>query len=238
MLQNKVSVRRAIDMARRKLDIESLGSLESDFVEWVFEGELKIGSTLTFERQECYVTIENHQGCLPPGFLYLLGIEYHGRRLEPSQADFQLFGKKPAVGGVNAPLAMPVDGRVFLNSLYGFFSGHSLKFSIHGNVLRMPTVKEGRVGIAYKGVCVDEEGYPLVNDLHTDALSQYLVYMHTEREYLRGRVPAHVYDRMKQRWLELCAQARSEDETPSPQDMAVLAAVWNNMLPLPSLNNF
>ena len=238
MRYQKVSVMRAVDMARRKLELEQTGRLLSDFIEWAWEAELKIGSSLTFERKECNVSIVNGVGCLPWDVLYLLGIGHKDAWAEPSQADFQHFKQDVLITG-GAPLVtnhqaiLPV-----VANLYSFASNTGLKFSISGNKIRMMHLENGEIAIAYMGLCLDEEGYPLVNDLHTDAISQYLVYMQTERDYLRARVPAHVYDRMKQRWHELCGQAAAADDMPNPVEMRVLAAIWNNVLPLPSLNNF
>lgn len=238
MRYQKVSVMRAVDMARRKLELEQTSSLLSDFIEWVWEGEMKIGSTLTYERKECNVTIQNGTGCLPWDVMYIMGIGHQGTYLEPSQADFQQFKQSVLVQGGNSLMNGHDSMRTALAQLYGFADGTGFKFSISGNRIRMMQMQDGVVALAYMGICTDEEGYPMVNDLHTDALSQYLVYMHTEREYLRGRVPAHVYDRMKDRWIELCGQAAAKDDMPNPLELRVLAAIWNNMLPLPSLNNF
>lgn len=238
MRYEKVSVMRAVDAARRKLELEQVSSVLSDFIEWVWEGEMKIGSTLTYERKECNISLVNGVGCLPWDVMYIMGLGHQGMNLEPSQADFQHFKQNVLLQGGNSMLNANSSVRNAVNSLYMFADNSSLKFSISGNKIRMMHLQSGEIALAYMGICTDDEGYPMVNDLHTDALSQYLVYMYTEREYLRGRAPAHVYDRMKERWIELCGQAATQDDMPNPLEMRMIAAIWNNVLPLPSLNNF
>lgn len=238
MIQNKVSVRRAIHMAARTLEIEQMGPIMSDFIEWVWEGELKIGSSVTFTRKECTIDIVNYKGCLPKDVMYILGIGKTGFQMERSTADFQMFSKNIVVNGGGYAMATQHSARQFIDSLYGFYANTPMKFSISNGFIHMSGLENGNIGISYKGVCMDEEGYPLVNELHTDALAAYLIYMHTQREYLRQRVPEHTYKNMQGRWFDLCVQARSEDEAPNPMDLRILNGLWNNMLALPDLNNF
>lgn len=238
MIQNKASIYQAIDMARRSLEIEQMGSIMSDFIEWAWDGEKKIGSSVTFTRKECFIDIENYTGCLPKDVLYILGIGKTGMKLEQSTADFQFFEKKLVSNGGGFALASAATATQFIDSLYGFYNNSPMKFSIHNGKIHMAGYETGQIAIAYKGVCLDEEGYPLVNELHVEALAAFLIYMYIQREYLRGRAPKYLHDDMKLRWLELCLQARSEDEMPNPIDLRILNNIWNNMLPLADLNNF
>jgi hypothetical protein len=238
MKYSKVSIMRAVDMARRKLEMQQMGNHLSDFIEWAWEGEFKIGSSLTFDRKECNVQIENGVGCLPSDVIYINGLAYGGYNIEASTADFQKFKSGVMVqGGMGIQSAISHPDAA-LNHFYGFSAGTPLKFSISNGKIRMMSISNGLVAISYMGICVDEQGYPLINELHVDAVSQYIVYMQTERDYLRQRTPAHVYDRMKRRWIELCAQASAEDDMPDSLELRILAGIWNNMLPMPSLNNF
>jgi hypothetical protein len=239
MIQNKASIYQAIDMARRLLEIEQMGSIMSDFIEWAWDGEKKIGSSVTFTRKECFVDIdENGVGCLEKDTLYILGIGKTGMKMEQSTADFQLFNKKLVNNNTGFAMASTASASQYLDALYGFYNNSPMKFSVHNGHIYMAGYKSGQVAIAYKGVCLDEEGYPLVNELHVEALAAFLIYMYIQREYLRGRAPKYLHDDMKLRWLELCVQARSEDEMPNPLDLRILNGIWNNMLPLADLNNF
>jgi hypothetical protein len=239
MIQNKVSIYQAIDMARRGLEIEQLGPIMSTFIEWVWDGEKKIGSSVTFTRKECLIDIdENGVGCLPKDVLYILAIGKTGMKMEQSTTDFQLFEKKLVNNNSGFAMTSSASASQYLDALYGFFINSPMKFSVHNGKIYMAGYKSGQISIAYKGVCLDDEGYPLVNELHIEALAAFLIYMHTQTEYLRARAPKYLHDDMKLRWLELCLQARSEDEMPNPLDLRILNGIWNNMLPLGELNNF
>lgn len=238
MIQKKVSVLQAIDAAVKKLGLRNFDEDRDAFIEWVWEGELKIGSTFTFERKECQIQLTNYCGQLPSDVLYILGFKYGNRRIEPSTADFQQFGNGLTTSGVGESMATPNNAYNYLDRIYGFYANQGPKISITNGKINVNTIENGYIDIAYKGLCLDENGFPLVNDLHTDALSAYLVYMHTHKRYLQQKAPEHMLRNTERRWKELCVQARSDDDMPNPLDMRILRGIWNNLLPLPDLNHF
>lgn len=237
MIQNKVSIRRAISAAAKKLELQQLDGVIDTFIEWAWDAEFFIGSSHTFTRKECLITMENGVGCMPLDVLYVLGVGSQSTQLEATQGDFQLF-QQNVMAQSKFGLLSTTSYYGLLEEYYNSFNTDATKYSIHNGKIYCSNKLLETIHIAYQGVCTDEEGLPLINESHTNAIAQYLVYQYTEREYLRERAPAHVYDRMKQRWNELCASTRAEDEMPAPMDLRILSAIWNNMLPLPSLNNF
>jgi hypothetical protein len=88
------------------------------------------------------------------------------------------------------------------------------------------------------GVELDEEGWPMVSDKHEDAVTHYLQFMMISRKYYNGKVPQHVFFNSEKRWKDLCAQARGDDEMPTPDELNYLANMWNQLLPLPNKNLF
>jgi hypothetical protein len=218
------------------LEIEQMGVVRNDFIKWSFDAELKIGSSLTFTRKECYVDIENNKGCLPKDVLWVWAFASEGQQLEPSQKEVRMFGNG-ITGQVDEYGRADVGYfQRTVNNYYASFGPQ--KFSVQNGKIHLENMVSGRVAVSYQGVCLDENGYPLVNELHVPAIEQFLVFMHSQREYLRQRMPEHIYRNMERRWKELCGQAYADDETPNPMELRALSGIWNNMLPLADLANF
>ena len=95
-----------------------------------------------------------------------------------------------------------------------------------------------KVGVAYWGVDLDEEGWPLINQLHEDAVTHYLMYMYKARDYYAGKLPQNVYKEMQARWFWLCGEARGDDEMPSETELRQLSNMWAQILPLRNKNFF
>jgi len=91
-------------------------------------------------------------------------------------------------------------------------------------------------GISYWGILVDDEGFPLVDDVHEDAVSHYLEYMYLKLRYNKGKIARAVFKDAEARWFWLCGQARADDEMPDLTEQRYIANLWNQLLPLPTKN--
>jgi hypothetical protein len=111
------------------------------------------------------------------------------------------------------------------------------KFSIDNGYINFNTDID-RVGIAYYGVYLDDDGFPLIKSSHEDAVAHYLQYMYLSRRYFQGKLPNHVYKEAQHRWYDLCGQARGDDELPNPDEYQYIVDIWTQLLPLPDKNLF
>jgi len=111
-------------------------------------------------------------------------------------------------------------------------------YSIDNGCINFNAFDGEMLGIAYMGVELDEEGWPMIYHAHEDAVTHYLQYMMISRRYYNGKVPQHVYGNSQQRWQYLCAQTRGDDEMPTPDELNYLANMWNQLMPLPNKNLF
>lgn len=112
------------------------------------------------------------------------------------------------------------------------------KFSIDNGFVHFSGIKEGKIGIAYYGIKLDDEGWPMIFSGHVDAVTQYLMWQYDLAGARTGKISLGWLDRTERRWYTLCAQARGDDEMPDPSEMIYLANQWNQLLPLPSHNHF
>lgn len=127
------------------------------------------------------------------------------------------------------------------SSYYGFNSGNSFNeqvFSIDNGCINFNALDGEFVGVAYMGIALDEEGWPMVYWMHEDAVTHYLKFMILSDRYYNGKIPKHVHKTAEDRWFDLCAQARGDDEMPDADELTYLANMWNQLVPLPNKNNF
>lgn len=118
------------------------------------------------------------------------------------------------------------------------YSVNSNKFSIENGYLYFNVMDNEKLGIAYWGIDLDENGWPLINVHHEDAVTHYLMYMYKARDFYNGKVSGQAYQALQSRWFWLCGQARGDDEMPDESELRQLSNMWNQVLPLPNKNFF
>jgi len=118
------------------------------------------------------------------------------------------------------------------------FTAFANKFSIENGYIYFNQMNNTKIGISYWGIDLDDEGWPLINALHEDAVTHYLMYMYKARDYYAGKLPQNVYKEMQARWFWLCGQARGDDEMPDESEIRQLSNMWAQLLPLPNKNFF
>lgn len=115
------------------------------------------------------------------------------------------------------------------------------KFSISNGYIHFNVSGEehiDKVGIAYWGIWLDDDGFPLIKASHDDAVSSYLMYMYKTADFVNGKTPMYVYNKLEETWFRLCAQARGDDELPDLKEMEYLSNQWNQLVPMVNKNVF
>lgn len=126
----------------------------------------------------------------------------------------------------------------FGNRMFYGSDNFSSKYCIENGKIYFNTIENGRVGISYMGIMIDENGWPMVSETHADAISAYLIYMWTKRRFIMGKISGQVYSAMKNEWEWKCGQTRGEDELPDAKELEYLANQHMQLLPLPNKNYF
>ena len=206
----RVSVKRVIANVIRNLDVTDATRNLYDFVEWAFEAERKIGSYKTFVKKEVTLNISNKQASLPSDFLSLIDLKKSG---DASNSTY--FSQS------SASFPSDVDKK---NTFY--FTEDTINVS---------TSDVSSIDIAYYAVDTDDEGFPTIADNHEDAVAAYIMYKYKSRDYYNGNLPRYIFIDLKQNWSQLCAQARGNDNMPTPIEMNKAAAIWNTLVPVRSL---
>tara|TARA_R100000458_G_C8272373_1_gene247200 strand:+ start:1166 stop:1822 length:657 start_codon:yes stop_codon:yes gene_type:complete len=206
----RVSVKRVVASVIRNLEITDASKNFHHFVEWAFEAERKIGSYKTFVKKTATINIVNKQASLPNDFLSLIDVKKSG-----NSSNSTYFSQSSA--------SFPED----IDKENTFYLTEDT-INISGNATALD--------IAYYAIDTDDEGYPTIADNHEDAVSAYLMWKYKSRDYYNGKLARGIYVDMERNWARLCAQARGNDNMPTPIEMKKAASIWNTLVPIKSLN--
>ena len=245
---HKVSINRIIGNVIGNLDIKNVNNSIDDFASWAIEAENKIGATDSYKHFECEITINNKKASLPPNFVYLEGLKLGDSFLNVSYREFRMFGNNISSNLANNTAANINTGVTanFRNDGLGFNFGTSDSsggtaniFSIVNGFIYVNSLSDGKkIGISYQGFDLDDDGWPMINRQHEDAVSHYLMYMYKARRFYEGKLPHIVFKELESRWLWLCGQARGDSEMPDTQEMIYLSNQHNSLLPAKPKQNF
>lgn len=207
----RVSVKRVVGNVIRNLDITDASRNFYHFVEWAFDAERKIGSYKTFVKKTATINVVNKQASMPNDFLSLIDVKKAGNAsnstyLSQSSATF------------------PSD------------TDKSNSFYLTEDTINLSNNDISSLDIAYYSIDTDDEGFPTIADGHEDAISAYLMFKYKARDYYNGKLARNIYIDLQSNWQRLCAQARGNDNMPTPIEMKKAASIWNTLIPIKSLN--
>lgn len=235
---HKVSLRRAINDAVQSFGMTTVSNIEHLLIEWSFEAMRKINSRFTWQRKECQLLVENHCTNVPGDFMGLLSLKFNNTFLESTLGDFRHFGTPPARNHSHGSILSAPVGQNWVSTSVSFWEGTGVKYELSDGKIWVESLASGYIDIAYLGLCLDEEGFPKINEGHVDAISHYLQYRLAQLEFNRKPSERGYAQRMgmaKERWQDLCGQAYGADEMPDRVEQRVIMGIWNNMLPMMNL---
>lgn len=104
-----------------------------------------------------------------------------------------------------------VESRKF-NTAFGYISGKFIKYTREGNRLHLAD-KFAKVKVLYKGVIVDEDGLPFLNEKELDAVAAYCAYASDFKQarLTRDQFTFQMSQVSEAKWKNLCTQARVPD---------------------------
>jgi len=203
--------------------------------EWIVEAIAKIGTEDSLIRKECLLDVKDYRAKLPDDLVRLLYVKHSGRYVPYTERHFVHFYKS-LDDSKASHLAEP-----YTVSPYNYQTSHYEAYSdvvyyVSNNYIHI-TLREGKIGIAYLALPLDERGLPTVYHLHADAVVAYIVYKLIARKFFKGDIPNVVYREAEHRWHWLCGQVRGQTALRSADELTTIAKrVWNNLKPLGGLN--
>ena len=109
---------------------------------------------------------------------------------------------------------------------------HDLTYKIQGGVI-FTSMRDGSIEIAYEGIAVDSEGYPMVpdNSSFITALEFYIKKRHFNILFDTGKITPQVFNQVCQDYAWYVGQAQSEMVRPTIDQMQALTNSLNTLLP-------
>ena len=210
-VEKRVSVRRVVANVIRNLEVQDASKNFYHFIEWAFEAERKIGSYKTFVKKTSTINVVNKQASLPNDFLSLIDVKKSG---DSSNSTY--------LSQSSATFPGDVDKQ---NTFY-----------LTEDTINLSTSDISSLDVAYYAIDTDGDGFPTILEGHEDAVSAYLAFKYKARDYYNGKLARNIYVDLQSNWQRLCAQARGNDNMPTPIEMKKAAAIWNTLVPFKSLN--
>jgi hypothetical protein len=201
-----------------------------DLVEWAGEALEFIGAGSQFENFYQDLQIKNHRALLPCNFHSLLGISHKGLPL-PINAG-TLGTPSDSESSQNAINAIPVDEENFPLETNRDVTELGASYEINNNYL-IASFEEDEVLMAYKGVALDDEGFPLIPDnvYYRQAITNYCQMMMDRMGWRAGKLPEAIYRDSQRDWQFFCQGARSAANFPNVDKMESIKNQWIRLKP-------
>ena len=208
--KGKTSIYTVAAAVARNLGLRDTNNHIINFIEWAFEAEIKIGSKDTFSEITVELEVKNKKVKLPCDFYKLIDLKAGDTFYLPTNHTFR---SDKNSGGRSQ--------RYYVDDEFIHFSGDVDK-----------------IKISYLGIQTDDEGFPLIETSHVDAVSAYIMWRHKAIDYYNQKLPQYIFRDLEKRWYWLCGQARGNDNMPSQHEMEAVARMWNTLVPVITNNGF
>ncbi len=197
------------------------------FKRWAVRADERIGSYYAYKKNICVTTVKDCHAELPCDVVAVLAILIGDYGCDCGTTFNQVLTHVHAVGSV-------------VNSSNGFIIQDNavicqpLSWEIQDNQIVFGQNIDGQtITIQYLGYQLDAEGWPLVNQNHSDAIGAYIMKKYAERSTFKisdTKKNENEISRLNREWHRLCRHARAEDGDPSPTERAEMVALVNDPL--------
>ena len=215
-----------------------------------------MGAVLPLKRQYANVEIKEHKGVLPKNIMYIHGVNNKGNSctnngipmiyssdiynsvLHSDEARKNCTGTAITTEEQVAQITKFVgeEGEMLLPtwrigmSFTELFSSNAYSLNQMAIDTSFPT---GWVEIAYDGIAVDDQGYPMIPNDETfkEAFKYYILKALAEPGFLSGTIQKYVYDEIQQKYYAYIGAAANNFNMPSPDQMQSLSNTLIRIIP-------
>jgi hypothetical protein len=109
---------------------------------------------------------------------------------------------------------------------------HEPAFKTQGRVI-FTSFPEGKIGLAYKAIPVDDEGFPLLidNETYLNALEAYIKKQVFTVKFDTGKISAGVLQNAQRDYAWAAGELQDELTVPSVSEMEAITRMWNTLIP-------
>jgi hypothetical protein len=201
-----------------------------DLVEWAGEALEFIGAHGQFEKYYADLEVTSHRAPLPCNFHSLLGISYNG---SPLRYDSAILGvSSDGLSSDEYINAVPVDDENFPLETRRSAIERAASHTITDGYL-VTSFEEGGVLMAYKGIPVDDEGFPKIPDnvYYREAIVNYCQMQLDRQGWRAQKLPEAIYRDSERKWNFFCQGARNQANMPNIDKMEAIKNQWIRLKP-------
>jgi hypothetical protein len=216
MVYNYVSIKFVISKVYRDLQLDADESW-INMIEWGAEAMDFIGVGVQYSTIIKTLKVNNYKVCLPCGFKELIGISHRGQEMYKLQGLYDTNSCKDNVDDDDHH-ALRTQGQIGYTINEGFINTN---FACD------------EITISYKGLNLDEEGFPMIPDMveFKEALYRYILTKLYYPQMLSGKIPANLYKDMQQEWFAYGKQAAAKCMMPNISTMDNIVQEWMQLVP-------
>ena len=199
------------------------GIAKEDIALYLAEFLRKVGAPISFLDKIDTIDILNNKGDLPNDILYIRGTRVACDGLILSNNSTYNCDNKQGY------ISLKYASDIYHTGYHCTDTGDELDmnadftYSLNGGRI-FTSFKEGCIEMSYKGLMVDDQGFPMIPDdvKVIEALKYYILWKYAEPAYYRKDVPRDIYDDIKTQYAFYVGAAQNSLNMPSPDQMQTL----------------
>lgn len=231
----KISIKNAIQQAQDNMGIDHNRDIPL-FTQWAVEADRKIGSYYSYKRKIVILHVENCRAELPCETMGVLGVVFGDRGTKCDTLFHQLHRQEGGLGWMYSDFwgepGCCRSMRYEIQNNHLVFSGNF--HTLHSTLPIPPNSHHDfrrRVTVEILALETDQEGFPLINENHVDAVSQYIEYkqaLRTRWNSIENKITETGIADMKMEWGRKCRDARADSGEPSQSDLQEIKNMIND----------
>jgi len=256
MIERLTSINVLISKIVRDLGLGDKEIRHQDFIEWIQEGLLFIGSYYQFKEREGFVMVHDYKGVLPcdlhKPIRYLDGCDF-GTKYDNEQY-WSFVNKCVQATGIQSTdpikvvdpysyqkLQLATYGKTSLWRAFGTnikratnlmdggrtFSGDELSYQVNHDVITT-NFRYGMISMRYLAIPLDEQGYPLVPD---DVAFFEALMWRVKAKLAMRKNNYEEFEACNFYWNKYCMQARGRANQPDIELTQRLANIYHTLIP-------
>ena len=202
-----------------------------DIIEFIGEALDSIGAYSQYKQQSTDLTLCDYRAELPCDLYKLLSVSYNGSPMLPATSTVgNLASTSTNSASINTFTVNNVPTQ--LNQSTPASSVTNYTYTINDNFITTSLI-EGTICIAYLGIPVDDDGFPLIPDnyYYVKAVKLYVTYMLDRMDWRQAKLSDRVYMESKNEWQWYTQAARSAAIMPSIDMMENFRNQWVRLKP-------
>ena len=186
-----------------------------DIIEWGGEALELIGAGLQYEELIAELCIKEHRAPLPCNLHLSDSVSYNGNPLKQCTGTFGALSTTPTSSGNNV-----IDGKEVNSDNFPMAGGRLGPtgdcYYMNDNFI-ITSFESGCILLAFRGIKVDKEGYPMVPDhvSYKRAIKSYITMMLDRINWRKGSSPEALYRDSQRDWEWYVKQARGAANMPN-----------------------